>query len=115
MTTEEIKTMFLAAATLKHCSFVDPQRPALEAAVEALTDQYEAECLLGQKSVDKPKDSSSMTVEDAFETVAKMCQRSLDYELKFKPNNLDDNQVKALALACQEALGTIAAALQSSK
>lgn len=112
MTTEEIKTMFLAAATLKHCNFVDPQRPVLEATVEALTDQYETECLLGQKPVDKSKDSSSMTVEDAFETVAKMCQRSLDYELKFKPNNLDDNQVKALALACQEALGTIAAALQ---
>ena len=105
MTTEEIKAMFQANATLRHCKSTDPQRPFLEDAVEQLTRQYVAEFLSGQKPIGQ-KDSK-ISLQEAFDIIVKTCQSATSLELEHHSGGITDEQVQTLAATRKMALDRI--------
>ena len=105
MTTEEIKAMFQASATLRHCKSTDPQRPLLEDAVEQLTRQYVAEFLSGQKHIGQ-KDNK-ISLQEAFDIIVKTCQSATSLELEHHPGGITDEQVQTLAATRKMALDRI--------
>lgn len=116
MTSDEIKTMFLANAKLKHMSQIDPGRAALEETFDQLSRRYVKEHLNGQDiGIEEPEQPEQMPIPMAVSILASSCQRATQLEAMHKPDGMTDADVaEALALR-KEALSRIVENLQTKE
>ena len=109
MTSDEIKEMFQANASLQKCLPCDPERSDLEIKVASMRRRYISESMVG--AAVSPAVKERCSIEQAIEILANACTIASILESKHHPGNIDDEVVKQLAMSRNEALNVIVDAL----